>query len=90
LAENVLTGWADFVHHPILELVSTYFVSDDHNFLLRQSNGLATSWTDVIAHWTLRSYLKIKSRSANLSGSEPKLLSYLMQEPWRVPWHNLL
>src|SRR5207245_6208485 len=51
LAQNWLTGWANFVHHPVLELVSAYSVSDNRDFLLRQPNGLTTSWRDVTTHW---------------------------------------
>jgi hypothetical protein len=70
LAQNGLTRWANVVYHPVLELVSAYSVSDDPNFLLWQSDGLAASWTDVTAHWTIRSSIGTKARSANLSGSE--------------------
>src|SRR5207249_4875058 len=84
LAENVLTGWADFVHHPVFELVSACSLSDDSDFILWQSDRLATSCTDVIAHSTSCSSLGTKFSSTNLSGSEPKLLAYLMQRTWRV------
>jgi hypothetical protein len=70
LAQNGLTRWANVVYHPVLELVSAYSVSDDPNFLLWQSDGLAASWTDVTTHWTIRSSIGTKARSANLSGSE--------------------
>ena len=53
LAQNGLSRGANFVHHPVLELVSAYFVSDDRNFLLGQLDRLSASWTDVTAHWTL-------------------------------------
>src|SRR5439155_23930981 len=50
LAQEGLTGWANPVHHPVLELVTDYSVSNDRNFLLRQSNRLHTSWTVVTAY----------------------------------------
>src|SRR5438105_15937498 len=88
LAQNRLTCWADFVHHLVLELVSACSVSDDRNFVFRQYNGLATSCTDVTTYSTPCSSLETKAPSANLSGCEPKILCYFMQESWRVPDHN--
>ena len=53
LAQDGLARRANFVHHPVLELVSAHSVSDDRNFLLWQLDRLSASWTDVTAHWTL-------------------------------------
>jgi len=53
LAQDGLARRANFVHHPVLELVTAYSASDDRNFLLGQLDRLSASWTDVTAHWTL-------------------------------------
>src|SRR5207302_7841123 len=76
LAQNGLSRGANFVHHPVLELVSAYFVSDDRDFFLWQFDGFSASSTDVTAHWTSCSSLRTNARSAILSEPESKPLSY--------------
>jgi hypothetical protein len=55
LAQSRLSRGASFVDHPVFELVSGYSVSDDHNFFLWQSDGLAASGTNVTTHSIIRS-----------------------------------
>jgi hypothetical protein len=89
LAQGGLVRGADLVDHPVLELVSANSVSDDRNFILWQSDGLAASGTEVTTHW-MTCTLPSKARSVNFSGSGSKNLSDVDSEPLRAPWHNLL
>jgi len=62
LAQNRLSRGASFVDHPVFELVSAHPISDDCDFFLWQSDGLAASGTNVTTHSIIPSSGPTKTR----------------------------